>query len=83
MVDGSFYCPAVPDDLITASADKRAASSTAPCTKRASRLGASWHLCTSKGRSKCVFQCHADVRVMPISRGSSLSEAVIGRVGSA
>jgi hypothetical protein len=31
----------------------------------------------------CAFRRHADIRVMPTCQESSLSEAVIGRIGSA
>ena len=49
MVDGSFYCPAVPDDLITASADKRAGIIDGAMYKARISARASWHLVHKQG----------------------------------
>ena len=48
MVDGSFYCPAVPDDLITASSDKRAGLIDGAMYKARISARTSWRLVRRK-----------------------------------
>ena len=49
MVDGSFYCPAVPEDLITASSDKRAGIVDGAMYKARISARASWRLAHKEG----------------------------------
>jgi hypothetical protein len=49
MVDGSFYCPAVPEDLITASSDKRAGIIDDAMYKARISARASWRLVHKEG----------------------------------
>jgi hypothetical protein len=49
MVDGSFYCPAVPGDLITASSDKRAGLIDDAMYKARISARASWRLVHKEG----------------------------------
>ena len=56
MVDGSFYCPAVPDDLITASADKRAGIIDGAMYKARISARASWRLVHKEGADQDGYE---------------------------
>jgi hypothetical protein len=56
MVDGSFYCPAVPDDLITASSDKRAGLIDGAMYKARISARASWRLVRKEGPDADGYQ---------------------------
>ena len=49
MVDGAFYCPAMPEDLITASADKRAGNIDGATYKARISARAQWRLVHKEG----------------------------------
>jgi hypothetical protein len=49
MVDGSFYCPAMPEDLITASADKRAGQLDDAMYKARTEARVAWRLVHKQG----------------------------------
>ncbi len=49
MVDGSFYCPAMPEDLITASADKRAGIIDDAMYKARTEARTAWRLVRKAG----------------------------------
>ncbi len=50
MVDGAFYCPALPEDLITASADKRAGKLDDAMYKARTEARLAWRLAHKQGR---------------------------------
>ena len=49
MVDGAFYCPALPEDLITASADKRAGKLDDAMYKARTEARLAWRLAHKQG----------------------------------
>ena len=49
MVDGAFYCPAMPEDLITASADKRAGTIDETTYKARTEARVAWRLVRKAG----------------------------------
>ncbi len=65
MVDGSFYCPAMPEDLITASTDKRAGKLDDAMYKARTEARVAWRLVHKQGphadgyeRFACPAQGH-------------------------
>ena len=56
MVEGTFYCPAMPEPLVSASADLRQGSSTRPPTAPASRPGRRGASCARKGPDKDGYE---------------------------